>query len=76
MSGSLKEDTKDQIRNYLNEIEAYEQKASCIINNREFGSAVDFAEKQDRYYRQMFRQLADLYPGGEIRGALTQLADL
>jgi hypothetical protein len=47
---------------------------SQIVTTRDFTSAVEFAVKQGSYYRKMFRDLAGLYPEGEVKKAFIRLS--
>lgn len=75
LQGNLEVAVKDQVRECLNAIEDYEQKATVAIANQKCGAVVKYAEEQEVYYRQMFQCLADLYPEGEVKRAFQQLAE-
>jgi len=74
LQGTLEETAKNLVWEYLNDIEIYEQNALATITNQKYDSPVDYAQKMERYFHEMFQQMANYYPTGAVKNALLFLA--
>lgn len=73
LKGSLPDEIKQQVRVCLNQIEDHEDKIIETVNSNLVKTGAEYVEEQIAFYRNMFSRMAELYPEGQVKRALSRL---
>lgn len=66
---------RPQAQKYLLELKAHEQETSCKLSDESYGSPLEFARSENRYYQSLLQKFSEIYPDGEVKGAFRYLAE-